>query len=38
VVFLAVFAASTVVHVVSANAMALDMATSADGAMSMPDC
>lgn len=38
VVFLAVFAESTVVHAVSANAMALDMATSADGAMSMPDC
>lgn len=38
IVLLAVFAASTVVHAVSANAMALDMATSADGAMSMPDC
>lgn len=32
ILFLAVFAASTIVHAVSANAMALDMA------MSMPDC
>lgn len=38
VVFLVVFAASTVVHAVSANAMALDMATADSGAMSMPDC
>lgn len=38
VVFLAVFAASTIVHAVSANAMALDMAMAEGGAMSMPDC
>ena len=38
VAFLAVFAASTVVHAVSANAMALDMAMADGGAMSMPDC
>lgn len=38
VVFLVVFAASTVVHVVSANAMALDMAMAGGGAISMPDC
>lgn len=38
IVFLAVFAASTIVHAVSANAMALDMAMSEDGAMSMADC
>lgn len=42
IVFLAVFAAGTVVHAVSANAMALDMAQdmamSEDGAMSMADC
>lgn len=37
-VFLAVFAASTIVHAVSANAMALDMAMADGGAMSMPDC
>jgi len=34
VVFLAVFAASTIVHAVSANAMAM----AEGGAMSMPDC
>lgn len=42
IVFLAVFAASTIVHAVSANAMALDMvqdmAMSEDGAMPMADC
>lgn len=42
IVFLAVFAASTIVHAVSANAMALDMtqdmAMSEDGATSMADC
>lgn len=38
IVFLAVFAASTIVHAVSANAMALDMATPEDGAMFMADC
>jgi len=38
VVFLAVFAASTIVHAVSANVMALDMAMAKGGAMSMPDC
>ncbi|MFC4217542.1 hypothetical protein ACFP4H_16055 [Pseudophaeobacter arcticus] len=36
VMFLVVFAASTIVHAVSANAMALDMADG--GAMSMPEC
>jgi hypothetical protein len=35
---LALFALSTVVHAVSANAMALDMAMADGGAMSMPDC
>lgn len=38
IVFLAVFAASTIVHAVSANAMALDMAMGDGGAMSMADC
>lgn len=38
VLFLVVFAASTTVHAVSANAMALDMAMHDGGAMSMPDC
>lgn len=38
VVFIALFAASTIVHAVSANAMALDMAMAEGGAMSMPDC
>ena len=38
IVFLAVFAASTIVHAESANAMALDMAMSEDGATSMADC
>lgn len=38
VVFLVVFAASTIVHAVSANAMALDMAMADGGATSMPDC
>jgi len=38
VLFLAVFAASTIVHAVSASAMALDMAMADGGAMSMPDC
>jgi hypothetical protein len=38
ILFLAVFSASTIVHAVSANAMALDMAMADGGAMSMPDC
>jgi hypothetical protein len=42
IVFLAMFAASTIVHTMSANAMVLDMvqdmAMSEDGAMSMADC
>lgn len=38
VLFLVVVATSTVVHAVSANAMALDMAMAESGAMSMPDC
>ncbi|WP_417728453.1 hypothetical protein [Roseovarius sp.] len=38
VMFLVVFAASTIVHAVSANAMALDMAMADGGAMSMPEC
>lgn len=42
IVFLAMFAAGTIVHAVSANAMALDMAQdmamSEDGATSMADC
>lgn len=38
VAILVVFAASTIVHAVSANAMALDMAMADGGAMSMPEC
>lgn len=38
IAFLAVFATSGIVHAVSANAMALDMAMSEDGATSMADC
>lgn len=35
---LVVFATSTIVHAVSANAMALDMAMAEGGGVSMPDC
>lgn len=38
VMFLALFAASSVVHAVSANSMALDMAVAAGDADVMPDC
>lgn len=38
IMLLAVFAASSIVHAVSANAMSLDMAMSEDGTMSMTDC
>lgn len=38
VVFIVVFAAGTVVHAVTANAMALDMAMADSGAMPMADC
>lgn len=36
--FLVVFTAGSVMHPVSANAMALEMALASDDAMSMPDC
>ncbi|UWQ43976.1 hypothetical protein K3718_21680 (plasmid) [Leisingera aquaemixtae] len=38
IMFLALFAASSVVHTVSANSMALDMAAAAVDTDIMPDC